>query len=583
MEHEKTQWSQYIVAALSEIAQKRGIDPALLEGIPVVVQKPPKPELGDLAVPLFPFAKVFRCAPQQIAEEAAGLLADKGAGIRSEGGYVNITLDLGGSAHEIFKRVFEQQEHYGHTDALQGVRAMVEFSCPNTNKPLHLGHLRNDSLGSSISRILGANGAQVHRVNLINDRGIHICKSMLAYKKFGAGRTPESEGVKSDHFVGDYYVKFSQWAKEYPEAEQEAQAMLQAWERGDEQTTALWKLMNRWTIEGIEETYKKTRIAFDDVYYESSTYSRGREEVLKGLEEGIFYTDAEGTVWVDLEDIGLDKKVLLRKDGTSLYLTQDIGTAILRHEQWPFDMMVYVVGSEQQYHFAVLFHVLSRLGHSWAERMYHLSYGMVNLPDGKMKSREGTVVDADDLVAELEKMARQEIIDKGRADQVGDLDATAEQIALGALNYYLLQTTPTRDMIFDPKKSIEFNGNTGPYLQYTGARLSSMLKKHAERNGASAEMGDLSLLSLQDERELIKMIAAYPASVKQAGEEKNPAVLTSYLYELTRTFSRFYHDTPVLRAETKLLVSVRITLCRGVLQVLKNGCYLLGIPFLESM
>ncbi len=583
MEQEKAQWTQYIASVLADLARQRGIDPALLEQIPVVVQKPPKPELGDLAVPLFPFARVFRCPPQQIAEETARLLADKGGSVRSEGGYVNITIELGDSASKLFEQIFDRQERYGHTDALKGVRAMVEFSCPNTNKPLHLGHLRNDSLGFSVARILEANGAEVRRVNLINDRGIHICKSMLAYKTFGKGKTPESEGVKSDHFVGNYYVKFAQWAKTEPDAEKEAQRMLQDWERGDESTVALWKLMNRWTVEGIEETYRKTRIAFDDVYYESQTYSRGRDEVLKGLESNAFYRDEEGTVWVDLEHIGLDKKVLLRKDGTSLYLTQDIGTAILRHEQWPFDMMVYVVGNEQQYHFTVLFHVLSMLGYSWADRMYHLSYGMVNLPEGKMKSREGTVVDADDLIAELERMARQEIIDKGREDQVGNLDTTAEEIALGALNYYLLQTTAAKDMVFDPKKSIEFNGNTGPYLQYMGARLSSMIKKHSERFGETSGPVDMSLLTLQDERELIKITARFPGAVRQAGEDKNPSVIATYLYEMTRTFSRFYHDTPVLRAESPELMAARITLCKGVLQVLKNGCDLLGMPFLKSM
>ncbi|MGC9312392.1 MAG: arginine--tRNA ligase, partial [Sediminispirochaetaceae bacterium] len=503
---------------------------------------------------------------------------------RAVGPYINITLDISILAEEVIRMVGRDGESYGSTDSLAGSKVMIEFSCPNTNKPLHLGHLRNDSLGESVARILKANGAEVRKVNLINDRGIHICKSMLAYRQFGEGTTPESEGIKSDHFVGDYYVKYDAWSKEYPQAEAEARNMLQAWERGDEDVTSLWTTMNRWAIEGIQNTYDKTGVSFDQIYYESETFKRGREEVLKGLEKGIFYQEEDGSVWVDLSDIKLDKKVLLRSDGTSLYLTQDIGTAIARHRDWPFERLIYVVASEQKYHFKVLFHVLKKLGFDWAENLYHLSYGMVNLPEGKMKSREGTVVDADDLFAQLKEMAVQEIRNKDREDHVGDVEEAASAVALAALNYYLLQVSPAKDMIFDPKESISFNGNTGPYLQYMGARISSMLRKYDERSEQFAGgQCRCELLKVVEERQLIQLIGRYPEVVSKAADELNPNVITSYLYELSRTFSRYYHDNPVLHNEDKDLVVTRIELSRTILQVLRNAYSLVGIPFLERM
>ncbi len=584
MEAQKRQWTQRIKTALEAMARNRDIDPAELADISLVTETPPKPELGDIAVPLFRFAKVFRTSPNALAQEAVSLMEAPDGQAAAAGGYVNIKIDLGNTAGDLFERIRREGAGYGSGSRMAGRRAMVEFSCPNTNKPLHLGHLRNDSLGESVARIFRANGAEVKKVNLINDRGIHICKSMLAYQEFGSGETPESTGVKSDHFVGSYYVKFNQWAKEQPDAEARAQQMLQKWEQGDEAVIDLWKTMNRWAVSGIEETYRRTGISFDDVYYESRTYSRGREEILAGLDHGAFYRDEEGTVWADLSEIGLDRKVLLRKDGTSLYLTQDIGTAILRHGDWPFNVMVYVVGSEQQYHFAVLFHVLKKLGYDWSEHMYHLSYGMVNLPDGRMKSREGTVVDADDLLEELQRMAKQEIVSKGREQEVDDLDLTAERVSLAALNYYLLQVSPSKDMVFDPAKSIEFNGNTGPYLQYMGARLSSMLGKFEAVRAEYEEVDpNWTLMDSTEERELIKLLSEFPAAVEEAGSQMNPAVITSYLYALTKTFSRFYHEHPVLRAEPKELVVARVELCRGMLQVLKNGFQLLAIPFVESM
>ncbi len=483
-------------------------------------------------------------------------------------------------ALDLTKAIRKEGDAYGHNRTLGGKRIVVEFSCPNTNKPLHLGHLRNDSIGESISAILKANGAEVRKVNLINNRGVHICKSMLAYQKFGNGETPESTGKKGDHFVGDYYVLYNRKAEEDPSLEGQAQAMLKAWEDGDEEVVALWEKMNRWTLEGLSQSYERMRVSFDHYYYESETYRYGRDEVLKGVEQGVFYREADNSVWVDLEAIGLDKKVLLRSDGTSLYMTQDLGTAIRRYEDWFFDSMIYVVASEQQYHFKVLFHALGLLGYPWAKDLHHLSYGMVNLPDGKMKSREGKVVDGDDLVEELTLLAKEEIIAKEREELVGDLEETSLSIALGALNYYLLQVSPTKDMIFNPAESISFNGNTGPYLQYMGARISSMLAKYEQEIPASF---DASVLTLEDERSLIRQLALFGEVVERAAEGYDPSQITAYLYELSRTFSRWYHDNPVLKASTPALVEARVVLSSNVLQVLKNAFALVGIPFLAAM
>ncbi|MCQ2398490.1 MAG: arginine--tRNA ligase [Sphaerochaetaceae bacterium] len=461
---------------------------------------------------------------------------------------------------------------------------MVEFSCPNTNKPLHLGHVRNDCLGNSVSELLKANGAEVMKVNLINNRGVHICKSMLAYKKFGHGETPQSSGIKGDHLVGNYYVKFAQWEKEDGTADAQAQELLQKWEAGDPETLALWKLMNGWTIDGVNETYARTGISFDRYYYESDTYKLGKDKVLDGLSRGIFEKADDGAVFIDLSDIGLDRKILLRKDGTSIYITQDIGTAISRHEDWPFDSLVYVVASEQKYHFTVLFHILDKLGFTWAKDLHHLSYGMVFLPDGRMKSREGTVVDADDLVASLTEMAKNEILEKNRASELDDVDATAHSIALGALNYYMLQFDPLRDITFNPKESLSFNGNTGPYLQYMGARISSIMRTFAQTGTSYSKFTfDPSLLSLSDEREIIKAVGSFPETVEKAAKSYDPSLICSFLYNLSKTFSRWYHDNQVLKAETPQLVVARIGLCRMVLQTMKNAFRLVGIPFLSKM
>ncbi len=586
MEELKNIWKEKIKSALKSAAEEYGVNPEEVDGVVFIMETPPKPELGDIAFPLFPFAKIFRKSPVQIASAVAEILKKETSegDVGAAGPYINIKLDLSGHISKTVKQINTEKEGYGRTGVLINKKIMVEFSCPNTNKPLHLGHLRNDAIGESVSRILAMNGADVKKVNLINDRGIHICKSMLAYKKFGNNSTPESEGLKSDHFVGKYYVKYNEWSKEYPEAEEEAREMLRAWESGDKEVTELWKKMNSWTIEGIKKTYKNTGISFDKYYFESGTYKSGKDEILKGLERGVFYREDDGSVWADLSEINLDKKVLLRGDGTSLYMTQDIGTAIARHRDWPFERLIYVVGSEQQYHFQVLFYILKKLGFDWADNLFHLSYGMVNLPDGRMKSREGTVVDADDLFAELKNIAHDEISEKERIDKVGDVEATTDAVALAALNYYLLQVSPGKDMVFNPKDSISFNGNTGPYLQYMGARISSMLRKFEEKKEEYRDAEpDMDTLTEPAERELGKILSLFPKAVRDAGEEMNPSVVAGYLYDLTKLFSRYYHDVPVLKDDDKGRVLARIELVKAILQVLKNGFFLIGIPFLERM
>jgi len=580
------QWKSVLENNLQKLAQdKMGSEITLPQ---LVIQVPPKPELGDLAFPLFAYAKVMHMAPNKIAEALKALVeADStrpNGSLILAGPYLNIKIDSGSLVEELVPLVENEGAEYGKGKALDGQKVMIEFSCPNTNKPLHLGHMRNDSLGQSVSSLIKACGADVKKVNLINNRGVHICKSMLAYQKFGNGETPETSGEKGDHLVGKYYVRFNSWAKEDPTAETQAQEMLKKWEMGDPEVLKLWKTMNGWTLDGLAQTYDKTGISFDKYYYESNTYKLGKSEIQKGLEKGVFYKEEDGSVWIDLEDIKLDKKVLQRKDGTSLYITQDIGTAINRHEDWPFDSLIYVVASEQQYHFKVLFHVIEKLGYSWAKNLHHLSYGMVNLPNGKMKSREGTVVDADELFEQLAKMAKAEIVEKKREDQVDGVEETSNKIALGALNYYLLQVNPTKDMVFNPEESLSFSGNTGPYLQYMGARISSMLRKFEEEKNVYAHISfDGKLLNSDDERALIKYVAQFPEIVAKAGSEFDPSMVCTFLYEVSRCFSKWYHDTKILKAESKELVIARITLARMVLQVLKNSYALIGIPFLESM
>jgi arginyl-tRNA synthetase len=408
---------------------------------------------------------------------------------------------------------------------------------------------------------------------------------MLAYIEKLSPATPESSGKKPDHFVGDCYVAFNTMAKADGGAEERARELLRKWESADAAATALWEKMNEWTVGGIKETYSRTGISFDKYYFESETYLLGKEEVLKGLEKNIFYRAEDGSVWADLSAEGLDKKALLRQDGTSLYITQDFGTAIQRYQDWRFDKLVYVVGSEQRYHFQVLFTLLSRLGFDWAKSLYHLSYGMVNLPDGKMKSREGTVVDADDLIDKLRDLALAEIREKEREEAVGCAEETAEKIAVGALHYYLLQVTPEKDMSFTPAESLSFNGNTGPYLQYMGARISSILRREGDESGGGADSGAeyAALLTSDAEWELLKTIAVWPETISEAARKMNPSVITSWLYELSKNFSRFYHECPILAAESAELKMARLSLCRAVRLLLRAAFNLVCIPFLESM
>jgi arginyl-tRNA synthetase len=642
----KEAWKRRVASAINDLLKESGSSESVAAD-DVTVELPPRPEMGDLGFPMFAYAKLLRKGPAQSAAAVAEKLAGEQAGdtarreaaagpepgASAAGPYVNVRHDRGEAAVRVLGRILDENRPVGRPETLKGSRIMVEFSSPNTNKPLHLGHLRNDILGESAARIFSACGADVRKVCIINDRGIHICKSMLAYKEHGEGKTPESEGIKSDHFVGDWYVEFNRRLKtetaelmsgglKKEEAEAaaplmaRAQELLRKWEAGDPETVDLWKRMNGWTIDGMKATYRRTGISFDQYYFESETYLKGREEILKGLERGIFYRAPDGAVMVDLEAEKLDKKVLLRGDGTSIYITQDIGLAIYRNRDWPFDRLIYVVGSEQQYHFRVLFTILEKLGFSWAKNLYHLSYGMVNLPEGKMKSREGTVVDADDLLDSLRDMALEEIRGKNREDAVGDPAETSEKIALGALHYFLLSVSPSKDMQFNPAESLSFNGDTGPYLQYMGARISSMLRKAAELSGGAGDLPDgaelpgaspapvvpvtavaadaascgtagfadaARSLSGDPEWELVKTLAAYDDAVALAAKNIDPSLVAAYLYDLSRAFSRFYHDCPILQAGSKELVSARLALSKAVLRVLKDALCLVNIPFLETM
>ena len=576
----KDQWRDLIRKSLLQTGGDENISEE-----DVIAETPPRPEMGDLAFPMYPFARHLRKSPKDIAEAVEKDLNTRGVPgeVKAEGPYVNIRINRADYFTSVLEEVERQGDDFGRSYILDGQRILLEFSNPNTNKPLHIGHLRNNALGACVSRVLGAAGAEVLKVNLINDRGIHICKSMLAYREYGEGRTPEQENVKSDHFVGTYYVRYSQLERDDPEAENRARELLRAWEKGDRETVDLWKKMNKWVVDGIQETYRRTGITFDRVDFEHDTYLLGREEILKGLKKGLFYAKEDGSVWADLTDADLDHKVLLRKDGTSLYVTQDVGTAIQRSREWPFDRLIYVVASEQRYHFEVLFNVMKILGHEWSKNLFHLAYGMVNLPDGKIKSREGTQADGDNLLDELQALAEEEIRTKERETEIEDIEGTADKIALGALNYYLLATTAVKDITFDPRKSISFTGNTGPYLQYTGARISSVLRKYQNRldeyTGGSVKA---DLLSVEEEWELIKGLASFQDSIIRTAEELNPSHLAGYLYDLTKVFNKYYHDNPILHNDADL-VQTRIRLVRAVRQVLKNGLYLLGIPFLEKM
>ena len=587
MDDIRTIWKENIAHTLTELLPE-GAEPVTIEHITMEV--PPDPQLGDLGFPLFTFAKLLRLAPAKIAAELLPRLAAipqlQGKGeVKAVGPYINVFLPKGDIAAHILETIFTQKDDYGKTSSLAGKKIMVEFSSPNTNKPLHLGHLRNDAIGESLSRILTFSGADVYKTNIINDRGVHICKSMLAYRLFGNGIDPVKEGIKPDKFVGDMYVRFHKYSKEHPEAEEEAQALLRKWEAGDPKTLELWTLMNGWALQGIQQTYKRTGVSFDKLFFESQVYRKGRAEILEGLERGVFYKDEDNSVWIDLAPIGLDKKVLLRGDGTALYITQDIGLAITRHGEWPFDKLIYVVGNEQIYHFKVLFYVLKQLGYEWYTGLHHLAYGMVNLPEGKMKSREGTVVDADDLITDLKNGALEEIAAKGREEAVGNPEEVAEKVALGALHYFLLQVDSAKDMLFNTKESLSFNGNTGPYIQYMGARISSILRKADTDEGKQAKTGTVKpeLLNSAAEWELLKKLEEFPAHIDKAAAQYTPAVISGYLYDVCKLFSKFYHDCPILAAENPDVAATRLALARAVRTVLKNATQLILVPFLEVM
>lgn len=603
----KLEFKEIIANAINEFIKNKNIETEAIKAESVVVQNSPNSEMGDLGSPMFVFAKVLKIAPPQIAAFVAEFASDCKLGkVIAVGPYVNIKLNKAESAFPILDAIKNQGENYGSFNKngkhpLENRRVMIEYSAPNTNKPLHLGHLRNDALGESVSRILKLAGADVFKVNLINNRGVHICKSMLAYKWFHEekGETPESLGIKGDHFVGQCYVEFDRYLKgekgkpetAHPEAAEQAEKMLVEWEKGNPEVLELWYKMNEWTLEGLKETYERTEVSFDKLYLESDTYLKGKDEILKGLEKGVFFKAEDGSVRIDVTDVvgkGKDEdsheKVLLRKDGTSVYITQDIGTAISRHSDWNFNQLVYVVASEQNYHFKILFYILKKLGFDWADSLYHLSYGLVNLPSGRMKSREGTIVDADDLLDSLHSEALKAINERGRNDDVGNADDVAEKIALGALDYYLLQATPIKDMLFNPEESLSFNGNTGPYLQYMGARINSILAK-ANQSGISSDSSSdaVALLSSENEWALIKQLGDFSSVVEKSAIKLDPSEVANYAYETAKLFSKFYQNCSIINAENSKLAGARLFLAECTLTVLKNAMKLLIVPYLEKM
>lgn len=556
-----------------------------------------KDQRGDYTVVVFPLLKISRKGPEQTGAEIGDYLVANVAEVAEAEpvkGFLNLTLSKAFWAGVV--EGADADEGYGYVrPASDAPLFMVEYSSPNTNKPLHLGHIRNNLLGFSLSRIFEACGKRVVKTNIVNDRGVHICKSMLAWQKWGEGRTPASSGQKGDHLVGDFYVKFDQEFKaevkqlvasgmtEEEAAEKsplmaEVREMLRKWEAGDEQVRELWRTMNEWVYAGFDETYKALGVDFDKIYYESDTYKVGKELVLKGLEEGKFYRRDDGSVWADLTADGLDEKLLLRKDGTSVYMTQDIGTAKIRRDDYPIDKMVYVVGNEQNYHFQVLALLLDRLGFKWGKDLVHFSYGMVELPNGRMKSREGTVVDADDLVAGMVETAREMSESVGKLDGLTEAEAADVHriLALGALKYFILKVDPRKTMTFNPAESIDFNGNTGPFVQYSYARAQSVLRKAAEAGVALPSKIVPEALDAK-ELEVVRQIELLPVVVAQAGEEYSPALIANYAYEMAKCFNQFYHDCPILREEDADKRTNRLLLCKVAARVIKNALWTLGI------
>ncbi|WP_340203133.1 arginine--tRNA ligase [Ascidiimonas sp. W6] len=557
---------------------------------------------GDITIVVFPMLRIIKGNPQQIGEQIGAYLKTELKEVTDFNvvkGFLNIVI-----AGEVYLKEFNnilKNSHYGFVNSDNTSKAMmVEYSSPNTNKPLHLGHVRNILLGYSVAEILKASGKKVYKTQIINDRGIHICKSMLAWKRFGNGETPESTQTKGDKLVGNYYVKFDQEYKsqianlvaegmDQKEAEKkapillEAQAMLLKWEAGDEEVVALWKTMNQWVYDGFEETYKNIGVDFDSYYYESNTYLLGKDVVADGLKKGVFFKKEDGSVWIDLTDEGLDEKIVLRADGTAVYMTQDIGTAIQRVKDYPdIGGMVYTVGNEQDYHFKVLFLILKKLGFEWAEKLYHLSYGMVDLPSGKMKSREGTVVDADDLLLDMATTAESISTELGKLDGFSETEKKVlyKTIGLGALKYYILKVDPKKRILFNPEESVDFQGNTGPFIQYTYARIQSIVRK------ASVTLTESTATSYSlnaKEKELLKQLQLFPEVIQQAAANYSPALIANYVYELVKEFNSFYQNVSILGADTEEEIAFRVKLSAKVGDVIKSAFALLGIEVPKQM
>ena len=570
----------------------------------IQLQKTKKEFEGNLTLVVFPFLKASKKAPEATATEIGEYLvanSDLISAFNVVKGFLNLSI-AGNSWIEQLNTI-AKEDKYGFTPVTEeSPLVMIEYSSPNTNKPLHLGHVRNNLLGFSLSQILAADGNRVVKTNIVNDRGIHICKSMLAWQKWGEGITPEKAGKKGDHLIGDFYVLFDKhykaevkeleakgMTKEEAEAASplmaEAREMLRKWEAGDEDVRSVWRMMNEWVYAGFDETYKRMGVDFDRIYYESETYLEGKDKVLEGLEKGIMYRRPDGSVWADLTGEGLDEKLLLRADGTSVYMTQDIGTAKLRFIDYPIDKMIYVVGNEQNYHFQVLSILLDKLGFSWGKDLVHFSYGMVELPEGKMKSREGTVVDADDLMNEMVATARETSAELGKLDGCSAEEAAAisEMTGLGALKYFILKVDPRKNMTFNPKESIDFNGNTGPFIQYTHARISSVLRKAAESGIVIPAQIEKDIEITEKEISLIQRLAEFKNVLKEAAATYSPALIANYTYDLVKEYNQFYHDYSILREENEDKRAFRLLLSVNTAKIIRNGMKLLGIDVPERM
>ena len=572
---------QLIAAKASEAV--KAIYGADIDAAALQVQPTRKEFEGDYTLVVFPLLKISRQAPDVTGNAIGGWLLENCAEIaafNSVKGFLNLSLS-GVYWQEQLAAVSSDPE-FGRLPST-GHRIMVEFSSPNTNKPLHLGHVRNNLLGASVSDLLKAAGNEVIKVTLVNDRGVHICKSMYAWQQRFDGATPESTGKKGDHLVGDCYVEYARMEKEDPSVIDRVHEMLVKWEEGDPEVRALWEKMNSWVFDGFDETYKALGITFDKTYYEHDTYLLGKELVQRGLDMGVFQRDPDGSVWCDLTADGLDRKLLLRSDGTSVYITQDLGTAEKRFEEYHLDSHIYVVGDEQNYHFQVLKLILKKLGFDWADQIYHLSYGMVELPEGKMKSREGTVVDADDLIEKMYEEAKATSDESGKLAEMPEeeKDRLYHVIGLGALKYFILKVDPRKKMLFNPKESIDFNGNTGPFIQYTHARIMSILRKADER-GISAVLDKDAVLSPKEVR-LVKLVSAYPQKVAEAAEALSPALIANYCYELSKEFNQYYHDTVILREADRKLLEMRLVLISTLASVLRRAMNILGIELPDRM